>query len=111
MATGCSSPTESTSMPPFAKSPIRWSASTTDSRVSAKPLEKDLMVWGDFNRVPSQIAGLLPDFADKTGSDHALPRFLGRAERDRRPEVEATKSSPSGGMTPRSARSLTRGTA
>ena len=37
------------------------------------------------------------------GSDHTLPRFLGRAQRDRRPDVEATKSSPSGGMPPRSA--------
>ena len=45
------------------------------------------------------------------GSDHALPRFLGRAQRDRRPDVEATKSSPSRGMPPRAARSPTRGTA
>lgn len=45
------------------------------------------------------------------GSDHALPRSFGRTERDRRLEVNATKSSPSGKMLPRSARSLTRGAA
>ena len=45
------------------------------------------------------------------GSDHAFSLFLGRAQRDRRPDVESTKSSPSGEMPPRSTRSLTRGTA
>ena len=31
------------------------------------------------------------------GSDRAFPRLLGRAERDRRTDVRATKSGPSGG--------------
>jgi hypothetical protein len=38
----------------------------------------------------------------KYGGDHALPRVLGRAERDRPADVEATKSSPSGNVLPRS---------
>jgi hypothetical protein len=57
-------------------------------------------------RLMAAMARLLAD-----GSDHASPRFLGRGERDRRPDVEATKSSPSGELPPCSARSPTRGTA
>lgn len=36
------------------------------SMQAARPGEKDLMITGDFNRVPSEIASLLPEFADRT---------------------------------------------
>jgi endonuclease/exonuclease/phosphatase family metal-dependent hydrolase len=43
------------------------------SMQAARPGEKDLMIVGDFNRVPSQIATLLPSFADRTsGSGSTL---------------------------------------
>jgi hypothetical protein len=44
-------------------------------------------------------------------SDHAVPRSVGRAERDRYRDLEAKKSDPSEGKPPRMARSLTRRTA